>query len=247
MTGAGVADQLCAAIRNGDWSWRPDGEPTLFGTDADPAVWLVLPTTRLMVESGADWLCTENVRATRPLADAQADVLTEAGYRCAVWEWNAADYGVPQARRRVSLVASRTHDPTPLKVPAAPARTMAEVLRGIDRSVIGMDRRAMYRDGAPTVRVVPLDEPAPSITSTGLGGGVMRWATDTGDHLPVTVAQGARLQAFPDSHPWVGTPRSRGRQVGNAVPPPMAAVVAGTAAGVDWRPAVTGYLHALYR
>jgi hypothetical protein len=27
----------------------------------------------------------------------------------------------------------------------------------------------------------------------------------------------------------------------------MAAVVAGTAAGVDWRPAVTGYLHALYR
>lgn len=258
--GTALADQLVRAILDGDWGWRPDGGATLFGTDSDPAVWLVLPTTQLMVESGAEWLCTENVVATRPLADAQAEVLRSAGYSTLVWEWSSEQYGVPQTRRRVSLIASRTHQPvapTPTharhqaatppdtSTGLAPWRSMRDALPG-DTDVVGLDRRAVYRDGQPTVRVVPYDEPAPALTSVGVAS-VMVWAHPDGGHSGMTVAEAARLQAFPDDHPWAGPRRSQLVQVGNAVPPPMAAVVAATAMDVEWEPAVGAYLTTLYR
>jgi DNA (cytosine-5)-methyltransferase 1 len=42
----------------------------------------------------------------------------------------------------------------------------------------------------------------------------------------LTVEECAKLQAFPDGWPWQGTATSRYRQVGNAVPPPLAEAVA---------------------
>ena len=42
----------------------------------------------------------------------------------------------------------------------------------------------------------------------------------------LTVAEVATLQGFPPDHPWRGTKTSRYRQVGNAVPPRLAEVVA---------------------
>jgi DNA (cytosine-5)-methyltransferase 1 len=42
----------------------------------------------------------------------------------------------------------------------------------------------------------------------------------------LTVAEVATLQGFPPDHPWQGTKTSRYRQVGNAVPPRLAEVVA---------------------
>ena len=42
----------------------------------------------------------------------------------------------------------------------------------------------------------------------------------------LTVAECARLQDFPADHPWKGTKTAQYRQVGNAVPPTLARVVA---------------------
>ena len=42
----------------------------------------------------------------------------------------------------------------------------------------------------------------------------------------LTVEECARLQDFPGDHPWQGTKTARYRQVGNAVPPTLARVVA---------------------
>ena len=49
----------------------------------------------------------------------------------------------------------------------------------------------------------------------------------------LTVEEVARLQGFPADHPWQGTQTSRYRQVGNAVPPRLAEVVARAVMGVS--------------
>ena len=65
----------------------------------------------------------ENVRALRSVnsgelyADMQAVLRRELGYNLRIWELNAADYGIPQVRRRLFFVGSR--DPLPENPPAA--------------------------------------------------------------------------------------------------------------------------------
>lgn len=89
-----------------------------------------------------------------------------------------------------------------------------------------------------------LDQPAPSVTETELASaGVLdrpATAVDTSDRLSAAghhktnkdgavrliVAQLAALQSFPAGFEFVGTKKSQHRQVGNAVPPPLAEAIA---------------------
>ena len=51
--------------------------------------------------------------------------------------------------------------------------------------------------------------------------------------INVTVQQAATLQSFPPDYPWHGTKSSQQRQVGNAVPPLMAAHVLAPLCGLE--------------
>ncbi|WP_090032430.1 DNA cytosine methyltransferase [Cellulomonas marina] len=46
------------------------------------------------------------------------------------------------------------------------------------------------------------------------------------EHRPITHLEAARIQGFPDDYLWAGNRGSIARQIGNAVPPPLAAAVA---------------------
>ena len=72
-------------------------------------------------------------------------------------------------------------------------------------------------------RVNPsISEMAPTIT-----GQSDRWRRESGDQqIRLTIAELARLQDFPDGFVWTGTKTDQARQVGNAVPPTMAQVLA---------------------
>lgn len=184
-----------------------------------------------------------------------------AGY----WLLDAADYGVPQHRRRVILWAG----PAPLRAPqpthADPA-TLAQgglfgprLLPWVSMGeALGLSGAAVDHGGDPYDPARPsptvivhwgkdgdrsnqalriLAGPSRAVTcsevkGSGPGGSPEKHnrASDalylaTGRRR-LTVAECARLQDFPANHPWQGTKAAQYRQVGNAVPPKLAEVVA---------------------
>lgn len=68
----------------------------------------------------------------------------------------------------------------------------------------------------------PVTEAAPTIS-----GECLRWGWADGDDVErnLTIEEAAVLQSFPTNYPWVGTKGKKGEQVGNAVPPLLAAHV----------------------
>lgn len=172
------------------------------------------------------WVALEQVRDVLDIWGHQAMVLSGMGYSVAYGVVNAADYGLPQHRHRALLLAVRdgvAHLPQPT--------------HGRQQSLFGHERWRTMRDalgwdgyldrrniGAP---IITTDRPAPTVTGVGVGAGQWLYRDRASEKWrAVTIEEGAALQGFPEGYPFCGsTKKSRGQQVGNAVPPPLAAAV----------------------
>lgn len=164
-----------------------------------------------------------------------------AGY----WLLDAADYGVPQHRRRVILWAGARPLAAPEATHADPATLAQGGLFG-PRLLpwVSMGEALETCDGNGTAGLY-LRRPSPTVSAVGEAKGSgpggnpekMQRASDalyldTGRRR-LTVEECARLQDFPADHPWQGTKTARYRQVGNAVPPTLARVVAEAVLAAD--------------
>lgn len=214
-------DELVTAMRTGDWDWRPTADaPTLFDGPyaALPDVWLPLEVGRWVELGRPDWIACEQVVPARPLWTALAEWLNGRGYSTAVEVVDAVDSGVAQYRQRAVLVASLADTPA-LPPPTVPTRACDALGLPLGSTVnTGRNwKRAAGRSGAQSV---PLERPVPTVTA----GSIEQWHL----HLPgrparmFTSAELGVLQGFPIDYPWAGTVEQRGRQIGNAVPPPVA-------------------------
>lgn len=210
-----------------------------------------------------EWVCLEQVPAVMPLWRQYAGVLREWGYSVWAGVLNAADYGVPQARRRAILIASRTRtvtapEPTHAEHPAddlfgerlRPWVTMSEALgwgyttrpaptiTGGGTATGGAEpfgnasrrtmRAAMSNPGHWAWR-----KPAPTISGTvGHVGG-----KQAGGHLNLSPEEGARLQTFRPGYPFQGNKGQISLQIGNAVPPLLAAHIVSVPTGIPVRQA----------
>jgi len=265
-----------------------DGDDSLDWTDwEDPRSHLVTQPVRWVRDLRPEWVALEEVPEVIGLWQHFARIFRDMGYSVWTGILCAADYGVPQTRRRAVLMASRvrvvhppmpTHDEHPGGHDLFGGSTHAWVsiseALGWNGSVIhqrrgaGMNERHGVRkdtpdtDPAPTVtgsigrrwlvlqsnqrdsageyRQCSTDRPAGTIT--GSGSRSYRWlrasnqAQSAKDRHPdsrqVTVEEAAVMQSFPADYPWHGTKTKRYEQVGNAVPPLLAAhVLAALGAG----------------
>jgi DNA (cytosine-5)-methyltransferase 1 len=194
----------------------------------------------LTVEGGAvfEAIC-EMLKAPSP----------DLNYTLSVFRLNAADYGVPQKRDRVFIIGSRegleiTEIPKITSYSSSAGvlpRTVSDALRGLPPIGSGLanhvgrqhSQRIIDRYGAlsfgerdPKTRINKLNPIEPSFTiivGSDKGGG--KGHVHPFEAREVTPRESARIQTFPDWWEFSGTSRHPIRQVGNAVPPLLAACI----------------------
>lgn len=158
--------------------------------------------------------------------------LERFGYSVDVKLLNAVDYGVPQKRERVVIVASTVGWEWPGSVVAEPVTagialgSMAAQVTEESRFLTpSMDRYvAKYEKASHCIRPRDLHAGSPSrtVTCRNLGGAtadMLRIALADGRRRMLHTREAARLQGFPDWFTFAGTPYEQMEQIGNAVPP----------------------------
>lgn len=211
------------------------------------------------------WVACEQVPPALDWWEAYAADLRAWGYRTWVGVLNAADYGVPQTRRRALLLAHRERQPHPpepthTKDPQpglfgpelAPWVSMGEAL-GCPAGVVNTGRDWKPGGSREDAQEVPTTAPAPAIDGKGrwhlrppprtrshprpstepaltlaFGHSSARWQVDDGAEVRrLGVAEALVLQSFPADYPLQGPLTKQYEQVGNAMPPLLAAQVLG--------------------
>ena len=206
---------------------------------------LLFSFVNLIVEFQPAVFVIENVPGLRDVDGGQQlklaiSMLADAGYSVVEPRiYDASDYGVPQYRRRMIVVGSRklgrfSMEPTTESIGCGGVleNLPTPELRNHDtrnHKVMSVRRymRLDYGQRDQLGRVDRLDpvKPSKTVIAGGSNGG---GRSHLHPEIPRTlsVRECARLQTFPDDYKFVGSTARQFTQVGNAVPPVLAAVLA---------------------
>jgi DNA (cytosine-5)-methyltransferase 1 len=158
----------------------------------------------------------------------------KAGYKVQVWDLYAPEYGVPQNRRRLFFICTRSdlagepEKPTPSHIDKLPTTKWAisDLEKITDDTVANQDQyfkasRAKKGNGQGDETCDP-DKPSYTIRANAKSRVQFHYSLDR----RLTVRECARLQTFPDDFIFPHSATANIMQIGNAVPPVLAYAVA---------------------
>ena len=170
--------------------------------------------------------------------------LSKLGYHCDWRLLNASDFGVPQLRPRVVIVALKKDlidafdwpEVSPHN-PQTVGKCLHDLMgangwRGLDKWVVGADEIAPTLVGGSKKHGGPDLGPTRARrawATLGVEGKSLANSAPESDFVGMprlTLRMAARLQGFPDSWQFSGGKTTQYRQIGNAFPPPVAKAVA---------------------
>ncbi|WP_449066453.1 DNA cytosine methyltransferase [Planomonospora algeriensis] len=190
-----------------------------------------------------DVIVLEQVPAVLPVWEAMKEILESEGYSAICDVLRTEEFGVPQTRRRAVLIArlnGRAAMPTATHHPYRKGVLPPEGDKKLGRWVTmgdELDREGPFvvvsnygTGGDPRARGRRRScEPAATVTGKISRNRVV---TDDGVNLPrFTNAEAGQLQSFPADYPWSG--RDIAQQIGNAIPPRLAAHVLAAALDIE--------------
>jgi len=157
----------------------------------------------------------------------------DAGYKAQYKVLNSADFGVPQKRMRVVILGTRediTHriwhpNPTHAKKWSTVRDAISDLPEPSEKCKILNHHGTSHKvkiNGFIGNRATDWDKPSPTIVGRGGGTGGPVIIPHPNLNRRMTVRECARLQAFPDDFIFYGSISSQYRQIGNAVPWPLA-------------------------
>lgn len=202
------------------------------GKEPDPRSTLVLEPLRFVRAHRPAWIAFEEVTTVLPVWKAYAHLLGEFGYSAWAGLLNAADYGLPQARRRAFLLATLGR-PVPLPVPThssskvaglfgdrEPWVTMAEALN-LGPEPDDLTRWAWHRPATTIVRSFrPEIVAAPAYRTVGDPS-----RQNAPGSIECTPEQLCVLQGIRTDYPFQGSPSKKLSLIGAVLPPPWAAAI----------------------
>lgn len=169
--------------------------------------------------------------------------INSPGYHVEFKILNAADFGVPQSRKRIIILGTRrgvkrilkhpvpthTNDPELMEYLGLKKWiTLGEALKGLPEKPNGKipnhigTAHKVKINGFLGNRETDPKKPSPTIVGRGGGTGGPVIIPHPNSKRRLTVRETARLQSFPDDFIFEGSMCSQYRQIGNAVPWPLA-------------------------
>lgn len=208
---------------------------------------------RVIKDKNPKFFIAENVKGILSLGGGEIfkKILSDfrnCGYDVKYHLFNAANYGVPQKRERVIIFGVRT-DVNVDTSHFPPKPTHSKEVSGILKQWISIGsalnslpepgtedpkklpnhsgtKYKIKNNGYLGHRFIDPDKPSPTITARGDERGGVVIIHHPNNERRLTVREAAIVQSFPKNFKFIGNNTSGYRQIGNAVPPKLAEVIA---------------------